>query len=790
VIHRIAVIIGLAVAIAAVAPAGAPAADCSGEPSCPYRSAGVLGADPPTGHGVFRFPQGIAFSPGGAYVFVADQYSGIVQKFDRAGNWVSQLGWYADARQPGRLGTVGGLATDLAHHLYVLDSENDRIQVFASDTGAWLGAWGSTGTGAGRFQLGQNTGSGGIAVLQTDPGAAPVVFVADQLNHRIQRFTLGQAASADPGHPVLPAGGRQAGNPDVVPVPSPDAMWGSFGDCSPHGCGQTGDRFSLNFPQGVAVNPRADGAGRTLVYVADDDNHRVVVYTAGGAYVSELGGFGTGPGQFRYPYDVGLDSGNVLYVADNNNHRIHKFDGFSFSFLGMWGGFGAGPGTLEFPRALAALADDPLGGVYVADTANNRVQGFSSAGAATASWGIAGRGPRYVTRPGAVAVDGSGAVYIADTWAHRVQKLAPDGSYLGQWGYISARSGFAAPNIFDGQFQFPTGIAYDPRLDQVWVADTDNNRVQAFTSGGAWIATFGGQAPGSAPGQFDRPAAVAVGPAGDVFVADRGNDRIQKRDAGTGAWTTVSAQGHPLDAPSAVAAGEGGLYVADAGGVTRITATAADRVDGPAPGFAGPGGLWLTGQHLYVSDTGNNRVVRQDLRSGQWTTFGDEGNGAGTFLGPLGLATDPGESVLYVADQLNNRVERFSMSGPAVSGAVAPAVPGGKTPATPFRLRVTVAGRSLRRAMVRLAVRCSQRCGLKVTGSLLIPGARKRAKLPRLSRRLGANAVRILRLHAPASTRRLLRRATSRRTPVVRLSLVAVNATGKRVTRSLKVRLR
>ena len=109
--------------------ADSEAADCSGAPACPYPAVGMLGADPPTGHGVFRFPQGIAFSPGGAYVFVADQYSGVVQKFDRAGNWVRDIGWYADARQTGRLGTIGGLATDRANHLYVLDSQNDRIQV-------------------------------------------------------------------------------------------------------------------------------------------------------------------------------------------------------------------------------------------------------------------------------------------------------------------------------------------------------------------------------------------------------------------------------------------------------------------------------------------------------------------------------------------------------------------------------------------------------------------------------------------------------------------------------------
>jgi hypothetical protein len=256
-------------------------AACSGS-GCPYRSVGVLGADPPTGHGVFRFPQAIAFSPGGAYVYVADQYSGVVQKFDREGNWSGELGTWADAGQFGRLGTIGGLATDRAHHLYVLDSENDRIQVFSSDTGEWLGAWGSTGSAPGRFNLGENTGSGGIAVHQATTQQAPIVFIADQLNHRVQRFTLVQAGSSDASGPILPAGARDSGVHGYVPAPQPDETWASFGDCSAHGCKQPGDRFLLNFPQGIAVNSHQDGSGRTLVYVADDDNHRVVVYTADG----------------------------------------------------------------------------------------------------------------------------------------------------------------------------------------------------------------------------------------------------------------------------------------------------------------------------------------------------------------------------------------------------------------------------------------------------------------------------------------------------------------------------
>ena len=161
----------VAVVAFALAWAAGAAQACTGS-GC-YVQATTLGESPATGSSVFRFPQAIAFSPGASTVLVADQYSAVVQRFDRTGAWLGELGGYADARQTGRIGVVGGLATDRAGHVYVLDSENDRVQVFASATGQWLAAWGSTGQAAGLFRLGDNTGAGGIAIDQPTAAATP-----------------------------------------------------------------------------------------------------------------------------------------------------------------------------------------------------------------------------------------------------------------------------------------------------------------------------------------------------------------------------------------------------------------------------------------------------------------------------------------------------------------------------------------------------------------------------------------------------------------------------------------
>jgi NHL repeat-containing protein len=142
--------------------------------------AAVLGEPPPTGSGVFRFPQAIAYSPGASTIVVGDQYSAVVQRFDRSGPWLGELGSFADDRELGRVGVIGGVATDRAGDVFVLDSENDRIQVFDAASGGWLAAWGSTGQGPRQFRLGANTGAGGIAVDQPTAEAVPVVYIAPE----------------------------------------------------------------------------------------------------------------------------------------------------------------------------------------------------------------------------------------------------------------------------------------------------------------------------------------------------------------------------------------------------------------------------------------------------------------------------------------------------------------------------------------------------------------------------------------------------------------------------------
>ena len=99
---------------------------------------------------------------------------------------------------------------------------------------------------------------------------------------------------------------------------------------------------------------------------------------------------------------------------------------------------------------------------------------------------------------------------------HRVQKFTAAGKFI---------SAFGEKGSGDGQFDMPWGIAIDPDDGTIVVGDWRNDRVQRFSSEGEYISQFG--SPGDALGELCRPAGIAIDEHGDIYVADRGNHRIQ-----------------------------------------------------------------------------------------------------------------------------------------------------------------------------------------------------------------------------------------------------------------------
>ncbi len=277
--------------------------------------------------------------------------------------------------------------------------------------------------------------------------------------------------------------------------------------------------------------------------------------SACGTFLDEWGGTGAGVGQFTAPDDVAVDGAGNVYVADSANDRIQVFDGDG-NFIRQWGSLGAGNGQFDNPVAVTV---DGAGNVYVADQNNDRVQKFDSTGSYLTQWGTPcilatsigcvdpdGGGPLELGDgqfhdPAGLAVSPGGEIYVTDSSNHRIQRFSSSGVFLGKFGTFCTMfdlvgcvdpDGLGPLDVGDGGLAFPRGIAIDSAGD-VYVADSSNHRVQKFTSTGAFVFLLGTMDIGfdifgSGDGEFFGPNDVDVDGGDNLFVIEAGNQRVQK----------------------------------------------------------------------------------------------------------------------------------------------------------------------------------------------------------------------------------------------------------------------
>ncbi len=294
----------------------------------------------------------------------------------------------------------------------------------------------------------------------------------------------------------------------------------------------------------------------------------------------------------------------------------------------IWGPERFTPAGLNAPRGIAAGLD---GDIYVADSRNHRILHIAPDGSLLQAWGTfgdaaTGNAPGGTfNEPWGVAVGADGSVYVTDTWNHRVQKFTAEGEFIKSWGQ------YGQPVIEIPEsasfFWGPRGIAVDNR-GHVLVADTGNKRIVVFDTDGDYVTEFGTS--GFDPGQFDEPVGVAVSPGGTVYVTDTWNQRVQAFEpSNTGDFYMATAQwdvngwfGQSLDNKPFVATGpNGNVYITDPEGYRIIEFTATGE-------FVRTWGAFGTGAaeiglasgvavdragHVWVTDAGNNRILRYTL---------------------------------------------------------------------------------------------------------------------------------------------------------------------------------
>ena len=279
---------------------------------------------------------------------------------------------------------------------------------------------------------------------------------------------------------------------------------------------------SLNKPMSVATDKENN------IYVTDSGNNRVVVFNRKGEYMFEFGTRGVAhpranqkadwsPGKFNYPYGIDIDeaTGNI-FVADLVNKRIQLFDNQG-KFIDWFPKEPYG-GTADdiFPLAL----DVRNGKVYIANPFNIVV--FTTEGEFIKDFGMPGDGDAQFDRPNGIAAGEDGTIYVSDSNNLRLQALDPDGKV--KWVYGKAVNAFDNFNKKPQEFELPRNITVGSD-GNIYVIDSFDFNIKVISPKGKLLAEMGRR--GVEDGTFNFPNGIAITGDKIIYVADKGNNRVQ-----------------------------------------------------------------------------------------------------------------------------------------------------------------------------------------------------------------------------------------------------------------------
>ena len=519
------------------------------------------------------------------------------------------------------------------------------------------------------------------ATLAAGVSTAPAASAAEG---DVTTVAGGAAASVTPSSVTVDADGNlYVTNQFLSVVQRVDATTGLAtaiaGNLSPGYTGDGGPAIDSQVwnPDGITL----DAGGN--VYFGDNGGSAIRKIDTNGIITTIAGGNGpgsTGDGgpaldaRVGSPQSVVVDSNGNVFFAETTTHRVRRIDAVTQIITtvagdgtGAFGGDG-GPAVDAQLHTPSGIAFDSVDNLYIADRTNNRIRrvdaisGDITTIAGNGTPGFSGDGGlasgSQVRLPEAITVDSDDNIYVVDTANVRVRKIDTTTGIIdtvaGNGGF-----GFGGDNgpAVDAQFESPQYAVVDA-AGNIYIADRGNDRVRKVdtagiitTAAGNGTSTFGGDTGPAINAQLRRPSGVVVDDSGTIFIADHLNHRIRKIDP-TGIITTIAGR-----------FGDGVL--ANSGGFSGDGGPAVDAQ------LSSPYGLALdsTGT-LFIADENNNRIRKIDANGIITTVVGDGTLGFGGDDGPAteaqmrrpgAIAFDASDN-LYIADTSNHRIRRVDQA--------------------------------------------------------------------------------------------------------------------------------
>ncbi|MDP6839153.1 MAG: NHL repeat-containing protein [Planctomycetota bacterium] len=568
---------------------------------------------------------------------------------------------------PGQLLFPQGLGLGPDGSIWVADTGNRRVVQF-SPAGVFMGAINGSDEAGGHFLRPVDVAVRGGRVAVADAGA-----------HGVFRFEC--EPDVAPGATSTPGATRTTGATDATPAAHNLRSLSMLGG---HGSGE----HDLLSPSGMAFDSIGD------LVISDTENHRLLVFDRHGALLRDWGDWGWFPGLFSTPLGIAVlpgrgaggpdaPEGNLLFVADQENHRIQVFNGAGeqrhrFGLHALKPGQGAG--HLHYPCAVAIASDGAR--LAICEPLDDRVQLFRRARPGDApppkisDWQANSASAHFGTHLAA----GGNLLAVVEPETHSIL------IYEDSWREprkVTTIGGFGAPW---GQFRRPGGLDWNPATRTLVVADRGNLRLQLFRLGSvdeeepAYDARLARFVTGLDLSNFNRqrdespnsaqPRLLEAGP----LTWDE-QDRLVMLDPLTAnlfcfdeQMTIHYARETTLGAPRDLAmAGDGQtVLITDAAlpGVAAISPTGQQTllIDGAA-GLIEPHGICVDEKgRIFVVDAAAHAIFRfqaDGTPDGRW---GGRGLGRMEFNRPRGITLAGGDR-LVINDHGNHRLMTVSTDG-------------------------------------------------------------------------------------------------------------------------------